>query len=161
MIKKFVYEITIDTDTGGMQHRLVESRELPSNDVPSLTVEDNKFRLTNAAAELMKVKPGMKLHVKYEDNNNRIRPIIGTSEAFNVKGGNLLTKQLTVSCRGQSNAELARYGTVFSVVPHTDKEGLFVLVPIDKQETEELEEVNTKDVDFNLDELVDTNFFQL
>lgn len=91
---------------------------------PQLTLLDNKYSLNSAAVELLGVQPDDRIDIKFE----KAGPVIGTDENFGTKTGNRLTKTFTVSYRGKANQELAVYGTVFSIVPHTSKIGLFSLI---------------------------------
>lgn len=95
---------------------------------PQLTLESNKYTLNKAAAELLNVKWEDRLDIKYQKVDNVIFPIIGKSENWGTKSGNKLTKNLTVSCRGNANELLAKYGDTFSITPWKDHNGLFVLV---------------------------------
>lgn len=141
---KLKFELTIDTESGDFSVINIETGEIKSvtfkeakkvtkkvkkeeSSSPKLVLEDNKYCLNSAAVELMGVTPDNKLDIKYEKNGSTMVPVIGTDEAFGTKGGNKLTKSNTVACRGSKNEELSKYGRVFSLTPHTTKEGLFVL----------------------------------
>lgn len=95
--------------------------------IPTLTLEDNKYCLNNAAVELMQVQPDDKLDIKYEKRGNKTVVVIGNDEIFGTHSGNRLTKSFTVACRGNKNNELAKFGTEFTIVPHDAKIGLFIL----------------------------------
>lgn len=94
---------------------------------PKITLEDNKYSLNSAAVELMGVEPEDRLDIKMEKQGKLLIPIIGTNEAFGTKAGNRLTKTFTVSCRGKANDELSKYGSVFVIEPHPEKDGLFIM----------------------------------
>lgn len=95
---------------------------------PSIVLEDNKYILNTAAVKLLEVEPEDRLDIKYEKQGKGLMiPVIGTNEAFGTKGGNKLTKGFSVSCRGKANEELAKYGNTFTITPHPNKDGLFIL----------------------------------
>lgn len=189
----FTYEMTINTETGeilgtrlinkGVNQSIpkvtktkVEKDEEP---IPKLILEDNKYRFNTAALELMNLEPDSKLVIRYEENSGRSIPVIGTNTAFGVSSGNKLTKSNTVACRGNNREELAKHGTEFTIKPHPNKGGIFILVS-DKDEDLQLvgdenikitEEDKVTGFDLDLNELVDeqdmniteidSNFFQL
>ena len=135
---------------------------------PCITLEDNKYILNAAAAELLGVEPEDRLDIKYEkQGKGSLIPVIGTNEAFGTKGGNKLTKGLSVSCRGKANEELSRYGSTFTLMAHPNKENLFILCgdkkpnpepePTDENVVvEDIEDSNTEELpmELSLDELV-------
>lgn len=140
------YQVSVDTETGEMTTKCI-SRKIDKNievvdakptkrtskakknesSEPTLTLEENKYCLNQAAADLMGVEPDCKLDIKYEKRGKETVPVIGTDTAFGTKQGNKLTKSLTVACRGSKNEELSKYGTEFILVPHETKDGIFVL----------------------------------
>lgn len=141
------YQVKVDTETGEMTSKCISRKIDKSNfevvedkpkrkttkskkeesSEPTLTLEDNKYCLNQAAADLMGVEPDCKLDIKYEKRGKETIPVIGTDTAFGTKQGNKLTKSLTVACRGSKNEELSKYGTEFILVPHETKDGIFVL----------------------------------
>ncbi len=150
------YQVKVDTETGEMTTKCV-SRKIDKNNIevadakptkktskskkgessePTLTLEENKYCLNQAAADLMGVEPDCKLDIKYEKRGRETVPVIGTDTAFGTKQGNKLTKSLTVACRGSKNEELSKYGTEFILVPHETKDGIFIL----KNENAKLEQ---------------------
>jgi hypothetical protein len=186
------YEVTVDPDTGNVETRLVnksidkagfksvevkepKKKKVSKNEssTPTLTLEDNKYCLNSAAVELMGVKPDDKLDIKYEKSGKDFIPVIGDDTVFKTKSGNRVTKTFTVSFRGNKNAELRNYGEVFTIIPHTEKEGLFILQNPNKAEEPEREElISEEDFQLPLDEdlenltdedvvEIDENFFQL
>lgn len=76
---------------------------------------DNKLCLNVKAAELIGAVAGDRLSVKFQKNGVKYVPVIGLDSAFDCKGGNKLTKSLTLSCRGKSNEELLKYGTKYTL----------------------------------------------
>ena len=175
------YQVKINTETGEMTSKcikrtidksnfeVVDNKKKESNPNPIITVEDNKYVLTKAAAELMNVNPDDKLEIKYEKHNKTMRPVIGTNVSWGTMSGNRLTKSLTVSCKGAKREELVKYGTVFNIVPHESREGLFVLTGDTEQEVLEGDENISVDDDLSLDlsildnevKEIDSNFFKL
>lgn len=114
------YQVKVDTETGEMTTKCI-SRKIDKNievvdakpakraskakknesSEPTLTLEENKYCLNQAAADLMGVEPDCKLDIKYEKRGKETVPVIGTDTAFGTKQGNKLTKSLTVACRGR------------------------------------------------------------
>lgn len=138
------YQVTVDTETGEMttkcikrtvdkanfevsEKKTAKKKVSEDNSSPQLTLEDNKYRLNTAAIELMGVSAESKIDIKYEKQGKTMIPVIGTDEAFGTRGGNRLSKSNTVACRGSKHEELIKYGTVFQIVPHDSKAGLFIL----------------------------------
>lgn len=189
-ILSLTYEMSVDTETGEVLETKLINRSVdkPTKTVkqasnkeavtdnekePKLYLEDNKCRLNSAAVSFMSVSPGDKLDIKYEENNNKSVPIIGTDESFHTNGGNKLTKSNTIACRGNKNTELSKYGKEFILIKHPSKEGLFIL---SSEEVVELEQGDDnvsipEGLDLNLEDLIDdkdakvtsidTNFFKL
>lgn len=114
------YQVSVDTETGEMTTKCLSRKVDKSNfevvedkpkkkaskvkkeesSAPILTLEDNKYCLTQAAADLMGVEPDCKLDIKYEKQGKETVPVIGSDDVWGTKGGNKLTKGLTVACRG-------------------------------------------------------------
>lgn len=162
------YEQTIDTETGEIiKVEIVEKskpvkssrKKIDEPSEPKLILEDNKYHLTSSAVELMEVQPDDKIDIKYEQRGNSSVPIIGSDTAWGTHSGNRLTKSLTVAMRGAKNEELAKHGSEFTLVPHPQKPGLFILnSPEGALEEEEMdgdENINTDDLDLSLEGLVD------
>lgn len=115
------YQVSVDTETGEMTTKCLSRKvdksnfevveEKPRKKIskakkeddsgPTLTLEDNKYCLSQAAADLMGVEPGDKLDIKYEKRGKETVPVIGSDDVWGTKGGNKLTKSLTVACRGR------------------------------------------------------------
>lgn len=187
--------MSIDTSTGEILETKLIDRKVDNSDIktkkssnkkkvvqdeddePKLFLEENKYRLNNAAIELMHLEVDAKLNIKYEQREDGDVPIIGTSEAFGVKEGNKITGSNTVAYRGIKNAELAKYGNEFIISPHPDKPELFILSSISKKPIQETAadekpkediglpfDLDLKDLindeDSNLTE-IDSNFFKL
>lgn len=107
-----------------------KSKEAEDSAEPQITLESNKYVLNKAAASLMGVQWEDRLDIKYQpvEKGGLMFPIIGTDSAWKTKSGNKLTKSLTVSCRGNANDQLSKYGDTFTVTPWKNHEGLFVLI---------------------------------
>ena len=115
------YQVKVDTETGEMTTKCISRKIDKSNfevveekskrktskvkkeesSAPLLTLNDNKYCLTQAAADLMGVEPDCKLDIKYEKRGKETVPVIGSDDVWGTKGGNKLTKSLTVACRGR------------------------------------------------------------
>lgn len=77
-----------------------------------------------------------------------------------ITKSNKLTKSNTVACRGSKNSELAKHGSVFEIIPHDSKPGLFILKSDSMEESlEEDVEIKIEDVDEDLP--LDTNIEDL
>lgn len=134
------------------------------NTTPQLTLEENKYFLNSAAAELMGVEPDDRIDIKFEKAGKGRIPVIGKDESFGTKGGNRLTKSMSVSYRGKNNDELSIYGDVFTITPHDDpsKEGIFVLSGNKQSNSVEVKDDNIQlpedtelPTDLNLDDVLD------
>lgn len=190
-ILSLTYEMSVDTETGEiLETKLIDrsvnkpakvtkqasSKETAADDEkePKLYLEDNKCRLNSAAIALIGVNSGDKLDIKYDENNGKSIPTIGTDETFGTKGGTKFNKSNTFSYRGTKNEELSKYGKEFILTPHPSKDGLFVLtseemavdqlkgdenVNIDSPEGIDLEGL-IDDKDANITS-IDSNFFKL
>lgn len=190
---KLTYEMSVNTDTGEILETRLIDRSIDNSDLkavkpsakkkvvqdedkePKLILEDNKYRLNNAAVELMGLDPDSKLNIRYEQGKEGDVPVIGIDER-----GNKLTKAHTVACRGRNREELVKYGEEFILVPHPSKPGLFILTSesvkpeqLIGDENVKVDEEEVNDIPFSLDmeELVDnedaniteidSNFFKL
>ena len=183
---KLTYEMSVNTDTGEILETRLVDRSIDNSDLkavkpsakkkvvedkePKLYLEENKYRLNNAAIELMGLSPDSKLSIKYVQGNSGDIPVICIDNH-----GNKITKSNTVACRGNKNTELAKYGEEFTLVPHPSKPGLFILTS-GSVKPEQLigdDNVNIEDspFDLSLKDLVededtniteiDSNFFKL
>ena len=172
---KLTYEMSVDTDTGEILATKLIDRSIDNSDLvkkssgdgkePTLVLESNKYRLNNAAIELLGLDENSKLSIKYIQENNGDLPVIAVDP-----NGNKLSKSHTVACRGRNRDELAKYGEEFTLVPHPSKPGLFILTS-DKPEQPTGDENIHVDEDFSLEGLiddedtniteVDSNFFKL
>lgn len=188
------YEMVVNTDTGEILETRLIDRSVNNSDIkpaksprkvvqddgdkePKLVLEENKYRLNNAAVTLMGLDENSKLVIKYEESKSGSIPVIGTNTAFGISSGNKLTKSNTVACRGSNHDELSKHGTEFILVPHPNKDGLFILTSGDIKligdENVKVDEEEVNDIPFGLDmeglvddkdaniTEVDSNFFQL
>lgn len=85
------------------------------DDKVQVTLESNKLVLSPKLVELLGVKEGDRLIIRYKENDGFIQPFLAPSSVFDEEGGNKLTKGLTVSFRGDQHGSLARFGTIFEV----------------------------------------------
>lgn len=83
------------------------------DDSLTASLAGNKLTISPKLAELLKVKEGDKLVVRYKQDGAFIEPFLGPPTAFNEDEGNKLTKTLSISFRGDQNAALARFGVRF------------------------------------------------
>ena len=183
------YEMSVDTSTGEILETKLLSKKVDTEEAtpkksvegsPKLVLESNKYVLTDSAMALMGVHPDDKLEIKYESSKELGKvPVIGTVEAFGLKGGNRLSKSNSVSFRGSKNEELTKYGTEFDIIPHPSKDGLFILIGDSTPEIASSKDdnivVNKSDEDLPLDvdlsalvdekdsniEEIDSSYFQL
>lgn len=173
---KLLFEVRVDNETGELTtvcvkksidksgfktteakpKRASKAKKVES-DVPTLTLEDNKYCLNTAAVELMGVTNEDKLDIKYQKVGKNVVPVIATDDTWGTHSGCKVTKSFTVACRGSKNTELAKYGTSFTVVPHDKTVGLFILqngdlkVEDNDPELEDLMQVE-EDITFPVDE---------
>lgn len=185
---KLTYEMSVNIDTGEILETRLIDRSINNSDLkavksstkkkivedkePKLILEDNKYRLNNAAIELMKLSSDSKLSIKYVQGNSGDVPVICIDDH-----GNKITKSNTVACRGNKNAELAKYGEEFILVPHPSKPGLFILTSesikpeqltgddnVNIEDEDSLFDLSLKDLaedeDTNITE-IDSSFFKL
>ena len=126
MIVKMLLTLDFDPATGeykSLKQEIVKEEvktrtvkeEVPETSEPQITLDPNKYILNKAAAQLMGVAWEDRLSIKYQKIDGITFPVIGTDEAFGTKGGNKLTKSLSVSCRGKANDMLRQYGDTFTV----------------------------------------------
>lgn len=161
------YEREIDTDTGEIvKTTVVDTSDTVADNTdtdtePKAYLGDNKLRLNSEALKLLRVKAGDRIDVQYGNSN----PLIGSSASFgDENAGCKLTKTNTIPFKGNKHEVLAMYGTEFFVKP-SEKDGQFVLAST--TQPEEDENVNTEDIDIDLDSLFDedqkisTSMFQL
>ena len=129
-------------------HITTKAEEAEDSAEPQITLEANKYVLNKAAAELMGVEWQDRLDIKYQpiENNKLLFPIIGTDTVWKTKAGNKLTKNLSVSCRGNANSLLSGYGDTFTVTPWKGHDGLFVLIG-NKDRPKEDENIEIKEDD--------------
>ncbi len=147
---KLKFELIIDTATGEFSFvntetgeaqvgKRVTRKKSDDNSTPTLILDDNKYFLNNAALDLMDIEPGEKLDIKYEKSGKGFIPVIASDTIWETNGGNKLCKNLSVACRGSKHQELSKYGTTFTLIPHNEKPGRFILDngnSIEEQENE-------------------------
>lgn len=109
-----------------------------SDPIPKLTLEDNKYILNGAAIKALDVEPGDTIDIKNQKVGTKKVKVIGSSATFGTKSGNKLTQKGTVSYRGKSNEELSALGTIFTLEPHPNVLGLFILKGDNEEDVEEV-----------------------
>ena len=112
---------------------------------PILVREDNKLVLNVAAVEMLGASEGERINIKEQAVNRKKRLIIGLSETFGTKEGNLLTKSNTIRWSGKNADMVARYGDEFNFEPY--KDGLFVLVNRNEEESEQSSNPDEETID--------------
>lgn len=118
----------------------------------TIVVNGGSLKLTQDALDQLKVSVGERLCVRF--NNG---PVVATPAAIGeIDGGNLVTKSLTVACKGKTGETLLSYGKEFNY--SLTSEGYLVLTSVDatvvennstSPKEEEIKEV-IKDEDFTL-----------
>lgn len=133
--------------------KITKAEEAEDSAEPQITLEANKYVLNKAAAILMGVEWENRLDIKYQpvEKGGMMFPIIGTDTAWKTKSGNKLTKSLTVSCRGNANELLSKYGDTFTVTPWKGHEGLFVMIG-NKDRSEEEPTIKDDNISIKEDE---------
>lgn len=134
-----------------------KSSKVDDNDPqPKLFLEDNKYILNAAAIEALGVEVGDTIDIKNQKVGNSRVKVIGSSETFGTKSGNKLTKSSSVSYRGKSNEELSVLGDEFTLTPHPNADGLFVLtgnkLPNAVDDVPEAEDEDLQVEDMNIDD---------
>ena len=141
-------------------------RSKSKKDQDTIVLEDNKLVLTQKLLDIINAEPGDRLLVSFKEENGIYFPVIAKSEVFaDPESGNKLTKSLTVSCRGNANDILSKYGDTFTVTPWKGHEGLFVLIgnkdrveePIQKDENINIKEDENSEEDLPLDTKLDND----
>lgn len=133
--------------------KATKAEEAEDSAEPQITLEANKYVLNKAAATLMGVEWENRLDIKYQlvEKGGMMFPIIGTDTAWKTKSGNKLTKSLTVSCRGNANELLSKYGDTFTITPWKGHEGLFVMIG-NKDRSEEEPTIKDDNISIREDE---------
>lgn len=82
---------------------------------PDIELTENKLVLTPTAVNILHAEYKSRISIRFILENQNPIPIIGTSTMFGDNEGNQLTKQNTVSYRGEQNKYLRSYGTKFAI----------------------------------------------
>ena len=127
------------------------------NPTPIITVLDNKLQLNNAAVQLTGFEPDQHILIQFEKQGRKVTPVISVNDK-----GNRLTKTYTISFRGQQRDTLLEYGTVFELIPHEDKDGMFKLKGDAPEKEDDIidipEEITNPDESDDLDISEDVGF---
>lgn len=100
---------------------------------PDVTLLGNTIQLSKHCLEKLNVAAGDKLCIRFKDV-----PVIATPTAIGEdNGGNLITKSLTVSCRGKVGETLATFGSQF--ISELESEGYLVLKAFTAEIAEEIQ----------------------
>lgn len=132
VISEIVYTIEIDTETN--ESRIIKQRFLTKGDIkiddsitdPIIVRDANKLTFNQAALDLMQVKVGDSISIKYRTENGKEIPLIGKDQYFSNAIGNKITKKGTISFRGDMNKNLSLFGSTFNLVESKDK-GIFFM----------------------------------
>ena len=123
-----------------------------------LEVDENKIKLTASAISKLKAVAGDRLSINYWTvDNETTYPIISKSDVFtDGANGNKVTKQGTVSFKGQQRTSLLKFGSLFTFSEFKDKKGVvqdnvFVLTPINESSSKD--ERDFTDVEESMKEL--------
>lgn len=125
-----------------------------SSSTSVITLTGSSLKLTAESLELLKVEAGQRVCVRFADNKVVIaRPdIVGE-----LNGGNLISKSLTVSCRGKASETIAAIGSEFTYSLESD--GYLVLSTgessQDSQQEDKPQEDKTESVLDNSDFILD------
>lgn len=142
----------------------IKELNAPCTDV-DLEVQENKLKLSKNALEKLNAKADDRISIHYwNEGIGKASPVIGKAETFTDKlDGNRLTKQGTVSFRGEKRTTLIDYGIFFNLIPF--KEGIWKLVPIEnnesenkdelKEEKEDMEALNDSEINEEIEKITD------
>lgn len=106
---------------------------LPS-DIPTLTLEEDKYVLNDLAISALEARPGLdKLVIREIVADDPLPvPAIAKNSAWNLSSGNILRKNCTVSYKGKQREILEPKGHAFELVPFGA--GFFILKSLETQE---------------------------
>ncbi len=142
---KYIGKEEIKVDTFKSTNKKVLNTDTDTE--PKLYLLENKYRLNAKAIALLKPTNDDRIDIKYEIGNI---PVIGLDSVFGTNNGCKISKSNTVSLRGAKFDQLSKYGNEFTLIEHTDKEGLFILQPlIEPSPLNGDENVNIENVDIN------------
>jgi hypothetical protein len=106
---------------------------IPAHTHPDVTLEGSTIKLSVEAMDKLKVAVGDKLCIRFREV-----PILACPSAIGEdNGGNLITKSLTVSCRGKVGETLATFGSQFT--SELESEGYLVLTPFTAEMAEQIQ----------------------
>ena len=158
-MSKVSFQFTFNTETGEFTVVNIETGEVKvataektkttktkkvskeETNIPTLTLEDTKCCLNQAAIDLMGIEPGDKIDIKYIEIAGKLSPVIGKDTAFSSQTGNKLCKNKSFAYRVAKNEELAKYGHIFNVLEGEDPEIFILNDPSFVKEAEVVEDV--------------------
>lgn len=82
---------------------------------PDIELTENKLILSSNAVKLLNAEYKTRISIRFILEDGNPVPVIGTVDMFGDNDGNQLTKQNTVSYRGEQNKYLRNYGTKFVI----------------------------------------------
>jgi len=82
---------------------------------PDIELTENKLVLTKNAVDILHAEYKTRISIRFILEDGNPVPVIGTVDMFGDNDGNQLTKQNTVSYRGEQNKYLRNYGTKFAI----------------------------------------------
>lgn len=116
---------------------------------PKVTLNNTSLKLNQDVLDQLGVKVGDRLLVNF----TKEQPVLVTPEQAGLeKGGNLITKSLTVSCKGKTSEMLAAFGSEFDY--KLDGEGFLLLT----NEQVEAHKAEMEAKEMHLDLLDETDF---
>ena len=133
--------------------RSKKKNEWDDDPTPLVIREDNKLILNEAAIKVLDAREGDRINIKMQVIDRKRYPVIGSSDTFGDKGGNLLTKSHTIRYSGKNNEELAKFGYIFVMEDHPKNDSLFILKNRSGDINDEADESVAISVQEELDEL--------
>lgn len=118
---KKVTNISVEEVESITPRKVVPSKQMAPT--PSVIVQNgNSLKLNQDVLDKLNVKIGDRLIVQFKNNH----PVLVTPQAANMeKGGNLITKSMTISVKGKTSEVLGPLGPIFDY--ELESEGCLVL----------------------------------
>lgn len=120
---KKVSNVTVEGVSEEVKPKATRAKKLPTViENPKITLNNTSLKLNQEVLDKLGVKVGDRLLVNF----TKEQPVLVTPEQAGLeKGGNLITKSLTVSCKGKTSEMLAAFGSEFDY--KLDGEGFLLL----------------------------------